>query len=439
MLWPITTRRTPQGSLSIGGCDLTELAREFGTPLYIFDFETLTARATSVIQAFAELYDHAHVVYGGKAYLSPTIVRLFHGLGIGLDVVSGGELWGGLRASIPASAMVFHGNNKSADELRQALEAGVGLVAIDNLEEIANLEAAAAEVYGQSPDSGTKVRVALRLNPGVDVHTHAKISTGIVDSKFGFPLWDSSAVNAAAAVVDCQHLDLVGLHMHLGSQLESYDAFPIAIESQVALAAELKKTHAISISTWSPGGGPSIAYTGEGTDADPRLWAQVIVSSYLDSWRKHDLQPGEIGVEPGRWLVGPSAVALYSVGSVKRIAGVRTFVAVDGGMADNIRPAMYDARYTAEIASRNATGDAESVRIAGRFCESGDVLIDNLDLPVVFPGDLIAIPAAGAYQLPMASNYNAVPRPAVVMVKEGVPTVIRHRESYDDVFRNEVF
>jgi diaminopimelate decarboxylase len=439
MLWPVSTTRSREGVLTIGGCRVTDLAAEFGTPLYIFDEATLHKRAERVSMAFHRRYEKADVVYGGKAYLSPAIVRIFHKHGIGLDVVSGGEIFGGLKAGIPAERMVFHGNNKTEAELRMALETGVGVIVVDNEDEIARLERLANETYGQRGTMSTKVPVMVRLNPGVDVHTHAKISTGVVDSKFGFPVWEANASDAVELLAQCRHLQVVGLHMHLGSQLSEHDAMPIAIERQVAFAAEMRENQGITVDRFSPGGGLSIAYTESGIDSDPDAWAETIIDAYRTAWEKHDYPESTIVAEPGRWLIGPAAVALYSVGSVKRIPGVRTYVAVDGGMADNLRPAMYDAVYTAEIANREADGEQESVRIAGRFCESGDVLIQDVALPAVQVDDLVAIPASGAYQLPMASNYNAVPRPAVVLVADGRVRTIRRRETYEDVFRSEVF
>jgi diaminopimelate decarboxylase len=277
------------------------------------------------------------------------------------------------------------------------------------------------------------------LNPGVDVHTHAKISTGIIDSKFGIPVWGESVVETIDRIFASDHLELAGLHMHLGSQVLDNDSMPTAIERQVAVAAKVRGRHGVTIAQYSPGGGLGIAYTDDGADPDPTAWVEVIVPAYLAAWEKHDLPAGSITVEPGRWLVGPAAVALYRVGSVKTIPGVRTYVAVDGGMADNSRPAMYDARYTAELANRTDDGPRDDVRIAGRFCESGDVLIQSVALPPVRVEDLLAVPASGAYQLPMASNYNAVPRPAVVMVNDGTARVIRRRETIEDVFACEVF
>lgn len=439
MLWPNSTARTVDGQMTIGGCAVSDLADRFGTPLYIFDESTLHDRAERVVNAFSSRHPGARVVYGGKAYLSPAIIRLFHDHGIGLDVVSGGEIYGGLRAGIPAAVMVFHGNNKTAEELRYAVSEGVGMIVVDNEDEIDRLDAIVGKMTGIPSAIGTKVPVMLRLNPGVDVHTHAKISTGVVDSKFGVPVWDDSARNAVDRLAQCRHLELVGFHMHLGSQVSTHEAMPVAIDRQVAFAAEVGDRYGIVASRFSPGGGLSIAYTEQGIDADPDEWADVIVSAYCAAWEKHGLPQGSIIAEPGRWLIGPAAVALYRVGSVKRIPGVRTYVAVDGGMADNIRPSMYDARYTAGIANRAATGAPENVRIAGRFCESGDVLIDEIALPGVEVDDLIAMPAAGAYQLPMASNYNAVPRPAVVMVANGAARIIRRRETFEDVFVAEVF
>lgn len=439
MLWPNTVSRTATGEMTIGGCSVVDLAGELGTPLYIFDEATLHDRAERVVRAFRSRYADAHVVFGGKAYLSPAIVRLFHAHGIGLDVVSGGEIYGGLRAGIPAADMVFHGNNKTREELRYGLEHGIGVIVVDNVDEIERLESVAEELCTHSVDKRTKVPVMLRINPGVDVHTHAKISTGVVDSKFGLPVWEDNAREAVAQVAKCRNLQLIGYHMHLGSQVSTHEALSVAIERQVSFAAETRDRHGFIASRYSPGGGLSIAYTGDGVDADPEEWAEIIVSTYRAAWEKHTLPAAEIIVEPGRWLIGPSAVALYRVGSVKRIPGVRTYVAVDGGMADNLRPTLYGARYTAEIANRLGTGPVEQVRIAGRFCESGDVLIEEIAMPVAAVDDLVAIPAAGAYQLPMASNYNAVPRPAAVLVADGQHRVIRRRETNEDIFAAEVF
>ena len=273
MLWPNSTARDDRGALSIGGCAVTDLAEQFGTPLYIFDEAALHDRASRMVAAFRSRDGDAHVAYGGKAYLSPAIVRLFHDHGIGLDVVSAGEIYGGMRAGVPPAVMVFHGNNKTADEMLYALETGVGMIVLDNADEIGRLQGVAEEAYGSRGDERTKVPVMLRLNPGVDVHTHAKISTGVVDSKFGFPVWDDNARNAVAHLGTSPRLDLVGFHMHLGSQIDSHESLPVAIERQVAFAAEVRDQHGIVASRYSPGGGLGIAYTEAGTDGDPDVWA----------------------------------------------------------------------------------------------------------------------------------------------------------------------
>lgn len=431
MLWPETTTRDEQGVLTVGGKRLTDLAAEFGTPLYVFDESTLRARARRVVAAMRAAYPRPRVLYAGKAYLSPAIVRLLREEGLGLDVVSGGELYGGLRAGVPASEVTFHGNNKSEAELRQAVEAGVGLIAVDNDLELRRLSALANEF-------GTRVPVLLRLNPGIDVHTHDKIKTGAIDSKFGFPLWSGDAERAVAAVVASGGLDLRGYHAHLGSQLLDPEASRLAVELLIEFGARMRDRHGVSPAVISPGGGFGIAYGEQDDEAVFEEWARITGETAIRASERHGLPLPELTVEPGRSIVGPAAVALYEIGASKAIPGVRHYVSVDGGMADNIRPTLYDARYTAEVANRLAEGETAPVTIAGRFCESGDILIEQIALPPLEPGDLLAMPAAGAYALPMASNYNAVPRPAVVLVDNGAARLIRRRETYEDVFAAEI-
>lgn len=437
-LWPDETRRDAEGRLTIEGHALADLVAEHGSPLYIYSAPTLRRRARAILGAFRDRLPSTRVVYGGKAFLSPAIVRLLAAEGIGLDVVSGGEIYGGLLAGIDPAEMVFHGNNKSEREIEQAMAAGVGLIVIDNLDEILVLNRVAETAYGRGGTKWTKVRVMLRVNPGVDVHTHAKIQTGVVDSKFGLPIWTGDAAATVAAVVDSAHLQLVGYHMHLGSQLHETAAMIEALDKQITFAAEMAGRHGIVPEVLSPGGGLGIAYTEAMDETIADGWAEAICATVTALCGTHGLSVPQLVIEPGRWIVGPSAVALYTVGSIKRIAGVRTYVAVDGGMADNPRPALYQAAYTAEIANRDATGEPEGVRVAGRYCESGDILIDEVALPGAAVGDLLAVPGAGAYQLSMASNYNAVPRPAVVLVDVEEAKLIRRRERYEDIFAMDV-
>lgn len=431
MLWPQTVERADNGSLRLGGVHLAELAEQYGTPLYVFDEATLRARARAARTAFARCYPRTRVLYAGKALLSIPIVAILREEGLGLDVVSGGELYAGLKAGVPASTITFHGNNKSEQELREAIVAGVGLIAVDNHFELALLTDLAA-------DLGTRVPVLLRLNPGVDVHTHDKIKTGVIDSKFGFPIWNGDAAAAVQRAVGTPGLDLVGYHAHLGSQLFDADTMRVAIEAMVEFAAEMRDRFGVTPREISPGGGFGIAYEAGESEAVFEDWANIIGSALSHSCDRHGLPLPELAVEPGRAIVGPSAVALYRVGSMKDIPGVRRYVSVDGGMADNIRPTLYGARYTAAIANRAEDEPRKRVTIAGKYCESGDVLIEDIELPELVSGDLLAVPAVGAYCLAMASNYNQALRPAVVLVKDGVARLIRRRETYEDLVVTEV-
>jgi diaminopimelate decarboxylase len=431
MLWPLTTERDGDGGLRLGGVPAAGLAARFGTPLYVFDETTLRSRARAAVAAFARAYPRSRVRYAAKAFLSIPIVKVLREEGLGLDVVSSGELYAGLRAGVPATEITFHGNNKSEQELREAIAARVGLIAVDNQFELATLTYLTARL-------GTTVPVLLRLNPGVDVHTHDKIKTGVVDSKFGFPIWTCDAAEAVERVLASPGLDLAGYHAHLGSQLFDADAMRVAIETMIEFAARMRQRHGVTPREISPGGGFGIAYTEGEEEATFDQWASVAGSTLTDTCARHDLPLPELAVEPGRSIVGPAAIALYRVGAIKDLPGVRRYVAVDGGMADNIRPSLYGARYTAALANRAEGGPRERVTIAGKYCESGDVLIEDIDLPALHPGDLLAVPAAGAYCLAMASNYNHALRPAVVLVRDGEARLIRRRETYEDLVATEV-
>ena len=433
MSWPETTRRTADGSLEIGGVSVGALAREFGTPLYIFDEVTLRHRARRIRDAFLDAYALSRLVYAGKAYLSPALMGILVEEGIGLDVVSGGEIYAGLRAGVDPSQMIFHGNNKSRAELEEAVAAGVGLVALDNDLEITLLESVAL-------DSGRNVEVVLRLNPGVDVHTHHKMRTGAVDSKFGFPVWDGQAEDAAARVCRSTRLELVGYHAHVGSQIFEPTLVARTIDRILEFAGIVHQRWGAVPKVIIPGGGFGVADDASGADVPIDEWASAAATAIERGCRDHGFPPPALVVEPGRTIIGPAGLALYSIGSRKSIPGVRTYVSIDGGMADNIRPALYGARYAATLANRHPVGEAlEAVTIAGKYCESGDVLIDNVPLPELKAGDLLAVPMAGAYCLAMASNYNLAPRPAVVLVAGGDTRLIRRRETYDDLLRSDIF
>lgn len=425
MLWPETTRRTAEGELVIGGLSTVALAEEFGTPLYVFDEATLRHRARSAVAAALAGGPGSRAVFASKALELPAILAILAEEGLGIDVVSGGELFVALQSGVDPSVITFHGNNKSRQELQEAIDAGIELIAVDNLYELELL----AELTHGRPEP---VPVLLRVNPGIDLHTHDKIATGVLDSKFGFPLWSGDAAVAVSRTLSIAGIALKGLHCHLGSQLFDEHAAELAIEKIVAFAAEMHQIHGIEMEIVSPGGGMGISYLVGMPEMDIAQWMGATADALERSCAQAMLSHPALVFEPGRWIVGPAGVALYTVGSRREIDGVRTYVSVDGGMADNIRPTLYDAGYTAELANRTGDGN-ETVTIAGKYCESGDVLIRDITLPLLEPGDLLAIPAAGAYCIPMASNYNLALKPAVVLVSEGKATLIRRRERYADL------
>jgi diaminopimelate decarboxylase len=432
MSWPETTRRSADGALEFGGVSAVDLAREFGTPLYVFDEATLRSRARHIWHEFLGAYERSRLVYAGKAYLSPALMRILVEEGIGLDVVSGGEVYAGLRAGVDPAQMIFHGNNKSRAELEEAVAAGVGLVAIDNELEITLLESVAR-------DSARSVEVVLRLNPGVDVHTHHKMRTGATDSKFGFPVWDGQAEEAAARICQSARLELVGYHAHVGSQIFDPTLVARTIGVIMEFAGQVNRRFGVIPAVVIPGGGFGIADDASGADVDIGAWAKAAARAIERGCLTHDFPPPVLVVEPGRAIIGPAGLTLYSVGSQKTVPGIRTYISVDGGMADNIRPALYGARYAATLANRDPAGEPlQTVTIAGKYCESGDVLIDDALLPELEVGELLAVPMTGAYCLAMASNYNLSPRPAVVLVADGRARLIRRRETYADLLSHEI-
>jgi diaminopimelate decarboxylase len=429
--WPRTTRRNDQGEIEVGGVSLVDLATKYGTPLYVFDEASIRETAGEFRDSFAAAYPKSRVVYAGKAFLSTALIGILHEEGIGLDVVSGGELYIGLRGGMPPEQISLHGNNKTPRELREALAAGCGKIVIDNEYEISLLEEMTA---GRSEP----VNVMIRLNPGVDVHTHRKISTGVADSKFGFPIGDGQAEAAVSRLMAAPGLHLTGLHAHVGSQLFDSEANTAAIDELLSFASDMKKRHGFVLEHLSPGGGFGIAYTDDDEPLPVAIWAERLATAVITGCERHKLELPVLTIEPGRAIAGPAAVALYTVGATKALPGIRTYVSVDGGMADNIRPSLYEAKYTAAISNRDDASETAPVTIAGKYCESGDLLIEGVELPKLNPGDLLAIPAAGAYTLSMASNYNAAARPAVVLADGGVARVIRRRETYHDLVRAEI-
>jgi diaminopimelate decarboxylase len=428
-LLPASAAVSAGGRLSIGGCDLGELAARFGTPLFVYDENHLRARCREYVEAFGP----DSVAYAGKAFLCRAMVRLVAEEGLHLDVATGGELHVALSAAFPPERIVFHGNNKSDEELHAALAAGVGRIVADSFAELDRLEAL---VKG-----GLRVpRVMLRVTPGVEAHTHEYIETGTEDSKFGFPVRPGDALEAARRVAASPHLELAGLHCHIGSQIHVLESYAAAAGIVVGLAAEVEAAAGPGVvKELNLGGGLGIAYH-DGDDPPTVLdYAAVLRRSVEAAVRTAGLSHmPSLLVEPGRSIAAAAAVTLYRVGTIKDIAGIRTYVAVDGGMSDNARPATYGARYEAFLPERVTANRPHVVTVAGKHCEQGDLLVRNATLPDdVTVGDLLCTPATGAYGYSMASNYNKVPRPAVVFVADGDARVVVRRETLDDLLRLE--
>ncbi|UCC60062.1 MAG: diaminopimelate decarboxylase, partial [Dehalococcoidia bacterium] len=346
--------------------------------------------------------------------------------GLGIDVVSGGELAIARSVDFPAEKVYFHGNNKLREEIELALSWGVGRIVVDNIEELSQVNEVARE-------AGITQRIMLRLTPGIDAHTHQHITTGVIDSKFGLSIVTGHAEEAAAKALSASNLDLIGLHVHLGSLIFSVEPYQQAVKIIIQFAAQIGDRYGFDFREFSPGGGFAVTYTRDTPTPDVTYYASAIADSIQSSCRQLGIQQPRLVVEPGRAIVGRAAIAIYRAGAIKDIPGVRKYVSVDGGMADNIRPALYGSRYEALVANRVREAVAEQVTIAGKFCESGDILVKDVQLPNIAAGDLIALPVCGAYCLPLASNYNASLRPAVVLVNDGKARVIRRRESYDDL------
>lgn len=428
-LFPATAKVNEKGHLVIGGGDTVELAQEFGTPLYLFDEADLRSRCAEFKKEFGRRYADVDILYAGKAFINQALALIFKEEGLGLDVVSAGEMSIARAANFPMARVYFHGNNKSAEELRLALEWGVGRIVVDNFHELAVLEEIAKE-------QGRTVEILLRLTPGIDPHTHKHIATGAVDSKFGFTLatWEEAVTKALASA----HLNLLGLHFHLGSLIHEVEPYQQAIEIVLDFAARMKQKHGFELKELDVGGGFAIQYTLDSPAPPISVYAETIAATIIRKCQGLKLARPRLVVEPGRWMVGQAGVALYRVGVVKDIPGVRCYVSVNGGMGDNIRPALYGARYEAVVANKMLAKEAGKVTIAGKFCESGDILIKDISLPQVTAGDLLAVADCGAYCLAMGSNYNASLKPAVVLVRGGKARLVRRRETFDDLMNCDV-
>jgi diaminopimelate decarboxylase len=427
LLFPVTYRANAAGHMEVGGCDLLDLALEHGTPLYVYDEATVRQRSAEYVAAMGSA---GEVLYSAKAFASPQFLRIVAEEGLGLDVVSAGELHLALKSGFPKDRIKFLGNNKSREDLSAAFAAGATIV-IDGFHEF--------ELLNDVVPAGSKVPVMLRISPGVKPDTHDHISTGQLDSKFGFSIESGAARQAVSEALAHPRLDLVGLHSHIGSQIFALGAYERAMEIMLDLLVELRDELHFEPRLLGAGGGLGIAYTSDDDPPTPRHFVETVRHALAGGSTARGLRVPQLVVEPGRSIAGPAGVALYTVGSIKDIPGVRRYVAVDGGMGDNIRPKLYGARYEAFLVSGPDRPHAGKVTIAGKYCESTDILITDIDMPALKPGDVICLPAAGAYCLAMASNYNGMPRPEVLLVGDGKTRVMRRRETLDDLVAAEVF
>ncbi|MCX7911364.1 MAG: diaminopimelate decarboxylase [Dehalococcoidales bacterium] len=425
-VFPETATVDGKGHLVIGGCDTVELAQKFGTPLYVFDETDLRGRCREFKKEFGSRYPDTIVAYSLKAFLTKAMVRLIDEEGLDLDVVSGGELGFARAVGFPASRIHFPGNNKSREELELAIKEGIGHIVVDNLTELEMLIGLAGR---------KKVNVLLRLNPGIDPHTHKYNTTGIADSKFGIPRssWDEAVKTALAA----KSLNVDGLHVHIGSGLFEYEPYLETLEVVLPYAAELKKKFGYTMQMLSIGGGFGARYVVDKVPPTIATFAEKITSRFMSLCDKFGLGRPKLMIEPGRRIVAVAGVALYTVGVVKEIPGIRTYVSVDGGMGDNIRQPMYGAVQEALVANRAAEPDVKTVTICGKYCESGDILIREIKLPEMKYGDILAVAGSGAYAVPMSSNYNAAFRPAIVFVRDGHARLVRRRETLEDLMRRD--
>ncbi|MCC5035552.1 diaminopimelate decarboxylase [Streptomyces sp. WAC 00631] len=428
-VWSRTVTRDADGVATLGGIPVTRLAEEFGTPAYFLDEDDFRARCRAWHDAFG---GEADVFYAGKAFLSRAVVGWLHEEGLNLDVCSSGELTTALAAGMPAERIAMHGNNKTSDEIERAVTAGVGRIVLDSFQEIVRVAHIAERL-------GRRQRVQIRVTVGVEAHTHEFIATAHEDQKFGIALADGQAAEAVRRVLKLDSLELAGIHSHIGSQIFDMAGFEVSARRVVQLLAEVRDEHGVELPEIDLGGGLGIAYTSEDDPREPHEIARSLSDIVTRECAAAGLAVPRISVEPGRAIVGPTTFTLYEVGTLKELPGLRTYVSVDGGMSDNIRTALYDAEYSVALASRVSTAGPMLSRVVGKHCESGDIVVKDAFLPAdLAPGDLLAVPATGAYCRSMASNYNHALRPPVVAVKDGKARVIMRRETEEDLLRLDV-
>jgi len=421
-----------QGHLTVGGMDTVELAKEYGTPLYIMDEGLIREHCRSFKESMDKYYGGQGLVcYASKAFCCKAMCRIMLEEGLGLDVVSEGELYTALSVGFPAEKLCFHGNNKTDHELSYALENGVGRIIVDNIYELERLNRLAEK-------TGRTANIMYRIKPGIDAHTHNFIMTGQIDSKFGFALETGEAYEAVKKAIECSHINLVGLHCHIGSQIFDIDPFVKAAEVMLTFIAKIKDELGFEVKELNLGGGFGIRYTEEDAPVGYDKYMEKVSEKVKEVCAEKNVKLPFILIEPGRSIAAPAGITLYTVGGRKEIPNIRTYVSVDGGMGDNPRYALYQSKYDVEVANKANLPKTETVTVAGKCCETGDLIGEGMPIQPVEPGDILAVLATGAYNYSMSSNYNRIPKPPVVMIRDGKSRVVVKRETFEDIVRNDI-
>ena len=421
-----------QGHLTVGGMDTVELAKEYGTPIYIMDEGLIREHCRSFRESMDKYYGGQGLVcYASKAFCCKAMCRIMLEEGLGLDVVSEGELYTALSVGFPAEKLCFHGNNKTDHELSYALENGVGRIIVDNIYELERLDRLAEK-------TGRTANIMYRIKPGIDAHTHNFIMTGQIDSKFGFALETGEAYEAVKKAIECSHINLVGLHCHIGSQIFDIDPFVKAAEVMLTFIAKIKDELGFEVKELNLGGGFGIRYTEEDAPVGYDKYMEKVSEKVKEVCAEKNVKLPFILIEPGRSIAAPAGITLYTVGGRKEIPNIRTYVSVDGGMGDNPRYALYQSKYDVEVANKANLPKTETVTVAGKCCETGDLIGEGMPIQPVEPGDILAVLATGAYNYSMSSNYNRIPKPPVVMIRDGKSRVVVKRETFEDIVRNDI-
>lgn len=427
----VGTMEVKDNILYIGGVSTIELVKEFGTPLYVVDEELVRSQCRRYYEGFKVKEKGNKVAYAGKAFLTLAMCQIVDSEGLCLDVVSGGELYTAWKSGFPMGKVYFHGNNKTLEEIEMGINLNVGRFVVDNFYEIEKINAIAKE-------KNKVQKVLLRVTPGIEAHTHEYIKTGQIDSKFGFTVLNNKTIDAVQKAIELPNIELVGLHCHIGSQIFDTKPYEDEVEIMLALVKSIKDETGYEVEELDLGGGFGIYYTPEDTPRKIEDFCEVVLNKAENVAKELGMNLPTLVIEPGRSIVGNAGTTLYTVGSIKEIPEIRKYVAVDGGMTDNIRPALYNAQYECVIANKVESDSRETVTISGKCCESGDILLNNVEIPEATSGDILAVLTTGAYGYSMSSNYNKIPKPAVVLVKNGEGKLICRRQTFEEIIENEL-